>query len=171
MGVDFYYCGNCCECLHEDCFTFCHFCENAFEHEDGHGRYCMDCGLEDPAVFIKKNFVNIDKIAKNDPEKDSELKEFHIFCSALDTSPKAGDPLERYRVTNKVKGESKCYKQWREEFKQEMIDREKDIGKCTQCGVEKPSYKLHWYNSSIRGDFCDRICYDKYIKEQKIEKH
>ncbi len=57
MGVDYYYCGECRECIYEENFTRCHNenCDNEYDHRCGHGRYCIDCGLE------KKMFIEIDE--------------------------------------------------------------------------------------------------------------
>lgn len=43
MGVDYLYCGECRECLHEDDFSVCHYCLEPFEHPSNHGFYCIKC--------------------------------------------------------------------------------------------------------------------------------
>lgn len=57
MGVDYYYCGECQESMHDDCFPGCNnescsYCGDKFEHSSGHGYYCADCGLR-KKIFIQ----------------------------------------------------------------------------------------------------------------------
>ncbi len=80
MGVDYDYCGECRECLHEDEFPICGNCEYEYDHKCGHGRYCIDCGLK------KKIFIEIDEM---------------YFCN------------------------KKCYKIFKKENDQEIIDEQK----------------------------------------------
>jgi len=59
-------------------------------------------------------------------------------------------------VDNNYFCNDECYQTHKKEHKQYLIDREKDIGKCSGCLKEQPSYKFRI--SGGGGPWCDYEC-------------
>ena len=72
MGVDFYYCGNCQECLHSDCFDCCGICSDKLIDEQGD--YICDACHESFIHTLKS--IDIEKVKKDfvdDHEIDTKV--------------------------------------------------------------------------------------------------
>jgi hypothetical protein len=97
MGVEYEYCGECEECFHEDCFATCYndYCGEVYEHKSGHGRYCIECGLN-------KLFIEIDEMifCKN-------KKCYERYKKELEKELKKKESTQKVRIIKRIDQDDK----------------------------------------------------------------
>ena len=78
-----YYCSNCCECLHSDCFNLCYKCEDVIRNHKSkcnHDKLCNSCDLNysyeyKDEFFVLCAYCNPDHHVKGGMKKQDKLKE------------------------------------------------------------------------------------------------
>lgn len=159
MGVDIYYCGECHETAHSDCFPQCHNedCCEPFESSSGHGRICEDCieaAVKNKEVFKSKKCKDGYFCSKNcRKEWIEEFKKNEKDIRKCEVCNKEGDMNTLFESDDCEKPKHVYC----------SIDCKKNsIRKCHYCDKEQKRSKMEWCNGRI---YCDSQCRKNRDKE------
>jgi len=159
MGVDYYYCGDCRESMHSDCFPQCHFCSETFESSSGHGIICDECidgAVKDKDVFKSKRCKD-SYFCSKDCRKEwiKEFKENEKDIRKCNVCNKEGDMNTLFEAQELVRPRmvycsNEC--------------QYKDIRKCIFCNKEQKRINMHCSNFEL---YCNWKCCEDYDRLSK----
>lgn len=161
MGVDYHYCGDCRESMHEDCFRQCYYegCSELFESSSGHGFICNDCldaAVKDKDIFKSKRCDDAYFCSK-DCRKEwiKEFKEQAKDIRKCEVCNKEGDMNTLFEAQEFVKPRhvycsGEC--------------QGKAIRRCTHCNKEQTRKGMYCCNFEL---YCDWKCRDNHDRDKK----